>query len=262
MNARRLLVAAVAVLAAGTPARAAGGILVFAAASLTNAIEAVAIHCAAETPDAIRTSFAASSVLAKQIDHGAPAQVYVSANAAWMDYLDDRGLLADGSRRRIAANRLVLVAPAGSPLPADLGVAGAIAAAGSDGRVALGDPDHVPAGVYAKAALRSVRAWETVRARAARTANVRVALALVETGAVPLGIVYATDTRESRRVRVVAEFPADSHPPIVYEAALVAGGDTPAARRGLACLGGAEAGAIFARHGFAAPPEGDHADTR
>jgi molybdate transport system substrate-binding protein len=236
-------------------------IVVYAAASLTNAVNDVLDLCAGGEPGRIKASFASSSVLAKQIEHGAEAAVFLSANAAWMDYLDKRGLLAEGSRHRLMNNRLVVIAPKSSPAD-DIPLRELFANLPADGRVAMGDPDHVPAGMYAKAALEHVGAWEIVRNRAARTANVRAALALVETGAAPLGIVYATDARVSRGVRTVAIFPPESHPPIVYEAALVQGHRTPAVDRLHACIRGASAATTFERHGFLILGTPRYADAR
>lgn len=253
-----------AVLVAGlsAPGQARAEMFVYAAASLANVVSDVAELCGREQAEAVRVSFAASSVLAKQIDHGAPAALFLSANAAWMDYLEERGLLEDGRRHRVAGNRLVMIAPASSPLPDTAAPADVLRDLPADGRVALADPDHAPAGVYAKAALESIGAWETVRGTAARTANVRAALALVETGAAPLGIVYATDARVSSRVRAVAAFPPESHPPIVYEAALVRGRDTPAVSRLFACVLGDEAARTFERHGFLVSGYPGYADAR
>ncbi len=246
----RFAAAVLTILAAAVPAPVQAGeaVLVYAAASVANVVEEIAVRCRGDG-DAVKTSFAASSVLAKQIDHGAPVAVFVSANIAWMDYLEQRDLLVENTRARLAGNGLVVVVPVSSPALEGASAADLLAAR-PDGRVAMGDPDHVPAGVYAKDALEAVGAWADVRGRAARTANVRAALALVETGAVPFGIVYRTDAGISRRVRAAAAFPRGSHPPIVYETALVRGRDTPAARRFFACMRGAEAAAILDRHGF------------
>ncbi len=237
-------------------------ILVYAAASLTNVVRDVLDVCTLEHPETIKVSFASSSVLAKQIDHGAPAAVFLSANAAWMDYLDKRHLLKPGNRNSVAGNGLVMIAPTSSSLAENLAPGRALAGLPADGRVAMGDPDHVPAGMYAKAALEHMGAWETVRERAARSANVRAALALVETEAAPLGIVYATDALVSRGVRTVAVFTPESHPPIVYEAALVREHDTPAANRLFACILGIDASRVFARHGFLVPGNPGLADAR
>lgn len=255
-----LFAVCVAGLAAHGPARA--EIFVYAAASLTNVVSDVIDLCALKHPETVRVSFAASSVLAKQIDHGAPAALFISANTAWMDYLDQRDLLAAGSRRSVAGNSLVLIAPAVSSLAETLAPAAIPNHLPADGRVAMADPDHVPAGIYAKAALTHVGAWEAVQGRAARTANVRAALALVETGAAPLGIVYATDAVVGAKVRRVGVFPPGSHPPIVYEAALVRGRESPAARRLFACVLGADAAPVFERHGFLVSRSPDYADAR
>ena len=252
----------VAVFSAATPARGEKEepLLVYAAASMTNVVDEIMDVCGQNESETTRTSFAASSVLAKQIDHGAPAALFVSANSAWMDYLERRGRIAEGTRHRIAGNTLAFVAPTSSPTPSHRAVADLIAALPADGRIAMGDPDHVPAGVYAKAALEHISAWEGISKRVARTANVRAALALVETGAVFLGIVYKTDALVSENVRMVAVFPRDSHPAISYEAALVRGRDTPAAHRLLTCVHGAETARVFERHGFLLSAVTENAD--
>ena len=156
----------------------------------------------------------------------------------------------------------MIIAPASLPPLENLPPAEVVAALPADSRIAMGDPDHVPAGIYAKAALEHVDAWEGVRERVAGTATVRAALALVETGAVSLGIVYGTDALVSRKVRIVAVFPPESHPPIVYETALLRGQDTPAARRLYACMRGADAARILERHGFLPLGYAGHADAR
>jgi len=234
----------------GAPTQADEPILVYAAASMTNVVEEIAGLCGSVQPEPIKTSFAASSVLAKQIEHGASAAVFLSANSAWMDYLEHRDVLANDTRHRLAGNSLVIIAPASSPPPENLPPAKVVAKLPADSRIAMGDPDHVPAGVYAKAALEHIHAWESVRKRVAGTANVRAALALVETGAVSLGIVYGTDALVSRKVRTVAVFSPGSHPSIVYEVAVLREQDTPAARRLYACIRGADAARILERNGF------------
>jgi len=242
--------------------QARGEIFVYAAASLTNVVGDVLDVCALEHSEPIKASFASSSVLAKQIDHGAPAAVFLSANTAWVDYLEKRDLLIPGSRHRVAGNRLIMIAPTASPLPDTLGPTGVLGRLPADGRLAMGDPDHVPAGMYAKAALEHMGAWESVRERAAGTATVRAAVALVETEAAQLGIVYATDALVSRGVRTVAVFPPESHPPIVYEAALVRQHDGPEVDRLFECILGTNASGVFARHGFLVPGSPAHADAR
>ncbi len=229
------------------------GPLVFAAASMTDAVTEIADAFAAATGIRVRLSFAASSALARQIQSGAPAAIFVSANRAWMDHVEASGLIEPASRADVAGNRLALIAPTESDLPAEVAATPDLAGLLGDGRLAMGDPDHVPAGLYARQALEALGQWPAIAPRLARTGDVRGALALVARGEAPLGIVYATDAAISERVRVVALLPADSHPPIAYPAALVgdAGDD---ARAFLAFLRGAQAQAIFRARGFAPPP--------
>ena len=235
-------------------------ILVFAAASMTSAVGEIVDLCGRQQPDPIGASFAASSVLARQIEQGASADLYISANTDWMDYLDGRDLLADGSRRRFAGNSLVVIAPSTAPAGESRSPLVALADLPAEDRIAMGDPDYTPAGEYAKAALQSYGIWEGLRGQVAGAPTVRAALALVETGSAPLGIVYETDARISQRVRVVAAFPAHSHPPIVYEIALVDGRDTVAVRQFLDCALGDDAAAILERHGFLSAPGIGHDD--
>lgn len=197
-------------------------------------------------------SFAASPALARQVESGAPADLYVSADSAWMDNLEQGNLLRSGSRAVLAGNRLVLVAPVGSHMRLALRPGVSLTAALGKGRLAMADPDTVPAGRYGKAALESLGVWPSVAGRIARAENVRAALALVERKAVPLGLVYATDARASQRVRVVGWFPAASHPPIHYEVAVLRRSnhrDAEAFRRFLLSNAGK---AILTRHGFIA----------
>jgi molybdate transport system substrate-binding protein len=218
-------------------------ILVFAAASLANALEEVnALY-----PAKVTTSYAASSALARQIEQGAPAQVFISADSEWMDYLDKNGLLVAGTRRNLAGNRLVWIVPASAPTPGD-----PLAALGRDGRLALADPQHVPAGKYAKAALEKLGKWDELRGRIAAAENVRAALALVARSEAPLGIVYETDANAESKVRVAGGIDPRLHPPIVYPAALIRGA-SPEARRYLEFLHSQQAAAIFRKHGFSPP---------
>lgn len=232
-----------ALLLAG-PARS-DQVTVFAAASLKTALDEAAAGFEAETGHEVALSFAGSSVLARQIGLGAPANLFVSANEDWMDSLAAQGHVVPASRRDLLSNRLVLVGPVGRK-PAEI----APALARTTGRVAMALVDAVPAGIYGKAALTDMGLWSVVEPRVAQTDNVRAALALVATGAVPLGIVYATDALAEPQVSVIATFPEDSHPPIRYPAALIAGRDTQAARDLLTYLSEPEAQAVFARHGF------------
>ncbi len=208
----------------------AGSLLVFAAASLTDALQQIDGAFSAQTGIAVEASFAASSVLAKQIEAGAPAQVFLSADREWMDYLEQRGRLQGGSRRDLLGNELVLIAPADRALQLKIAPHFALLAALGDGRLATGDPDSVPAGLYARAALTRLGVWPQVADRLVRAENVRAALMYVARGEAPLGIVYQTDARAEGRVRVIDVFPTDSHPPIAYPLALTAGAGADAAR--------------------------------
>jgi len=223
---------------------------VFAAASLRNALEAIEAARPHSGASRARLAFAASSTLARQIERGAPADVYVSADRDWMDYLVARGRIVVGSRVIVARNRLVLVAASASAAPGVIGRGFPLAERLDGGRLALGDPSHVPAGRYAKAALESLGLWTGVAGRLAPVENVRVALALVARGEAPLGIVYASDAVAEPGVHVLGSFPADSHPPIVYPAAAVVGGAIAEARRYIAFLRSAPARAVFQRQGF------------
>jgi molybdate transport system substrate-binding protein len=253
----RLIACAILALTLNAPAVSAEPVNVFAAASMKDAIEAAGAAFTAETGDEIVPVFASSSTAARQIEQGAPADLFVSANIAWMDYLEERDLILDGSRKVIAANALVLIAPAGAvpdPAPSLEGPDGLLALLGDEGRLAVGDPDHVPAGIYAKEALTSLGAWDALMPRLARAENVRVALALVSRGEVPLGIVYASDAAAEPGVAVVSDFPADSHAPIDYPAALVVRDGRPDAAAAFLDYLASEAGqAHLAAAGFRLP---------
>ncbi|MBC6440978.1 MAG: molybdate ABC transporter substrate-binding protein [Rhodospirillales bacterium] len=231
-------------------------IVVFGAASTTDAMTALADRFTQDTGIPVLTAFASSSSLARQIEHGAPAAVFVAANPAWMNYLDDQGLLAEGTRRPVAGNRLVLIGLADSGQR--LGGAGLTETLyiglGKDGRLAVGDPLHVPAGIYALQAIDALGLRADLEPRLARAADVRGALALVERGETPLGIVYATDAAVTDRVVVVAGVPSTLHDSVLYPAAVVAAGDGEAARRFLDFLSGPEGIAAFSEAGFTAPP--------
>ena len=193
---------------------------VFGASSLTNVLEEVGKAYTAKTGMPIRFSFAASSALAKQVESGAPADVFISADQEWMDYLADRKLIQPATRRDIAGNSLVLVAPADSTVALKIAPGFALVAAlGERGRIATGDPASVPVGKYARAALGNLKVWASVESRIIPADNVRTALNFVARGEAPLGIVYATDARAESRVRVVDTFPASTHEPIRYPAA-------------------------------------------
>jgi molybdate transport system substrate-binding protein len=223
---------------------------VYAAASLTQALDEVLEVFGQAHPHPVIANYAASSTLARQIAQGAPADLYLSANLQWMDYLANAGLLADNSRRTLLGNQLVLITSAQRPAPpVTLNQHWDLAAALGDSRLALGDPDHVPAGRYAKESLQWLHLWETAEPRLARANNVRGALALVERGEAPLGIVYRSDASDAD-VRVLAQFPPQSHSPIDYPVAIVRSADRPAVRELLHFLGSAAAADIFRRYGF------------
>jgi molybdate transport system substrate-binding protein len=238
--------------ATGGGALAQTEVVVFAAASTTNAVTGVGQLYTARNMGRITPSFASSSTLAKQIASGAPADVYISANKKWMDFLDEKHLIDRKSRLDLLGNRLVLIAPAGSALKNIDVTAGFSVTAflGKDGRLSMGDPDHVPAGMYGKQALENLGNWDPVKDRLAPMKDVRAALVLVERAEAPLGLVYATDAAISKKVRVVGTFPEDSHPPIVYPVAAVAGGKAEAAGRFIDFLRSPECRAVFEKYGF------------
>lgn len=227
-------------------------VTVLAAASLTNAYEAIGKAYRTKTGATVRFSFAASSTLARQIEAGAPASLFASADTQWMDWAEKRGLIVPDSRRTVLGNTLVLVTAADRDLRVDLRPGFDLAALlGPSGRLATGDPAHVPVGRYAEEALRKLGVWATAERRLVRADSVRAALALVERREAPLGIVYATDAAIAPKVRVAATFPAETHAPIVYPVAVVARGDTPAARRFHEFLATDEATTIARSFGFA-----------
>jgi molybdate transport system substrate-binding protein len=228
-------------------------LLVFAAASLSDALDEVDRAFTTRTGVRVNASYAASSVLAKQIEAGAPADAFFSADLAWVDYLDERGLLKRGSRRDVLGNALVLIAPADSPLRLSITPGFDLTAALGEGRLATADPDSVPAGKYARAALKQLGVWQRVSDRLVRGENVRAALAYVARGEAPLGIVYQTDAQAEKRVRVVGVFPENSHPPITYPVALTVR-SRPEAARFADFLASETARQIFTRYGFTALP--------
>ena len=240
----------------GNPARADQPVTIFAAASTMEAVTAVARAYEASGRGTVRPVFAASSTLALQIARGAPADLFLSANTAWMDDLERRGAIEPRTRIDLLGNVLVLIAPRDSPLDLEIAPGFALAAALSERRLAMGDPAHVPAGIYAKAALERLGVWSRVAGRVAFLGNVRAALTLVDRGEAAAGIVYASDARVAPRVRVVGAFPADSHPPIVFPLAVVAGRRGPAVMALYAYLRGPEARALFRTRGFTVPPSG------
>lgn len=228
-------------------------LIVFAAASLTDALDEIGTIYTAQTHTPVKYSFAASSLLARQIESGAPAQVFFSADADWMDYLESRDLIARSSRRNIVTNRLVLVAPTTSMVALTIGPHFPLLQALDGGRLATGDPDSVPIGRYARAALISLGVWDDVTDRLVRADNVRTALNFVSRGEAPLGIVYETDARIDQHVRIVDVFPTASHAPIVYPVAAVHGAEN-AAEPFIRFLQGGAAQEVLKRFGFRSIP--------
>ncbi|WP_425089009.1 molybdate ABC transporter substrate-binding protein [Stappia sp.] len=249
------LALAVTLLPAGAArAEKAEAVTVFAAASLKTALDEVAALWRDETGFEVVVSYAGSSALARQIEAGAPADLFISANPGWMDRLEAAGLLSAESRRDLLTNAIVLIGHgpdvAQVTLSPDLDLAGLI----GDGRLAMALVDAVPAGIYSKAALETLGLWDKVAAKVAQADNVRAALALVAIGEAPFGIVYATDALAEDRVSVAARFPADTHPPILYPAARTAESAHPQADALLAFLRGPAAMTVFQRHGFSPAP--------
>jgi len=230
---------------------AAEKVMVFAAASTTNAVTDIGKLFVEKKMGEFTPSFASSSTLAKQIESGAPANVFISANKKWMDYLEEKRLIDSATRFDLLSNRIVLIAPADSELSkVEIAPNFDLVKLLAGDKLAMGDPDHVPVGMYGKKALEALGVWRSVEGSVARAKDVRAALALVERGEAPLGVVYATDAAITDKVKVVGTFPEDSHPPIVYPVALVEGAETPAAKSFLEFLKDPEAKTIFEKYGF------------
>jgi len=239
-----------AVTATAGLAQAPDRILIFAAASLQGTIDEIARRFEKETGSKVIVSFAGSSTLASQIEQGAPADIYVSASPKWVDTLEDANLLRPGTRSDLLGNRLVLVAPADGSEPVQIEPRFPLAKLLGDHRLAMGDPSHVPAGIYGQAALETLGVWDTVAHRVAGTNNVRAALALVARGEAPYGIVYRTDAMADGNVKVVGLFPEESHPPVIYPVAIPTGSRHPKAEAFLLFLRSVAAREIFETHGF------------
>ncbi len=227
-----------------------GKATVYAAASATNALTDIIKIFSEKKMGEITASFASSSTLAKQIEQGAPADIFLSANPKWMDYLEEKKMLEAGSRFDLLGNRIVLIAPPDSGIKVKIGPGFDLTGMLGEEKLAMGDPDHVPAGIYGKQALESLGIWKSLSPKAARCKDVRAALALVAQGETPLGIVYATDAAISKKVKVAAVFPEDSHPAITYPVALVAGKSAAAAKKFLEFLKSPEAKTVFEKYGF------------
>jgi len=244
-----LVIPALWLLPVAASSQPAAPVTVFAAASLTDSLKQVADAYKARTGTTVTLSFGASSTLARQIEQGARADIFLSADTDWMEYLQQKGQIAEGTRKDLLGNRLVLLAgPDAKPAPKiapHFDLAGAL----GDRRLALADPASVPAGKYAKAALTALGVWDSVASKVANAENVRVALEYVARGEAPYGIVYATDAKVAPAVHVAGIFPEDSHPPIIYPAALTKTA-SPGAKAFLDFLSSAQARAIFEKAGF------------
>ena len=255
---KRSFAAVLALLAAGAlalPAAAqdkpAASLTVFAAASMRNELDDVDSAFTKATHVKVVASYAASSALAKQIEQGAPADVYVSANIKWMDYLIGKKLIVADTRVNLLGSALVLIAPANSKLDhVTIGKSFHIAKLASDGRIAVANVKAVPAGLYAKAALENLGAWTAAEPKLAMAENVRATLAYVARNETPLGIVYATDAKVEPKVKIVGVFPESSHPPVTYPVAATAESKNPQVRRYLTFLRSSAAKAIFEKYGF------------
>jgi molybdate transport system substrate-binding protein len=227
-------------------------VTVFAAASMKNALDAADAAWEKATGNTVRVSYAASSVLAKQIENGAPADVFISADQDWMNYLEKKEQVKADTRSDLVRNSIVLIAPANSAtgdvtIEKDFPLAQLL---GDDGKLAMGEVNSVPAGKYGKAALEKLGVWDKVSDKVAQADNVRAALLLVSRGEAKLGIVYRTDAAVDKGVKVIGTFPADTHKPIVYPIALMAGSKSTAAADYLAFLKSDEAKAFYTEQGF------------
>ncbi|MBC8951883.1 molybdate ABC transporter substrate-binding protein [Xenorhabdus sp. PB62.4] len=226
-------------------------VTVFAAASLTNALDDIAAQYKKEKQRDIVASYASSSTLARQIEQGAPADIFISADQQWMNYVSDKQLIVENTRHTLLGNRLVLIAPKESKLEKiDINKETKWKSLLAGGRLAVGDPDHVPVGIYAKESLQYLKAWNMVNPLMARTNNVRSGMALVERAEAPLGIVYGSDAVASKKVKVVGVFPPESHKPVEYPIVIIKGHEKQAVRDFYDYLKTPEAAEIFKRYGF------------
>jgi len=246
----RWLTAAVVTLSISGHAAAADKITVFAAASLTDALQKIASQYEQGKDVQIVSSFASSSTLARQIEQGAPADLFISADQQWMDYAIDKKTMESSSRFTLLGNDLVLVAPAAHPQPVSISKTTDWKSLLKGQRLAVGDPDHVPAGIYAKEALEKLGAWEQLEPVMARGNSVRAALALVERDETPYGIVYGSDAVASKKIVVVGTFPEDSHKPVEYPMAIVKDHKNAAVTAFYDYLKSPQAAEIFKQYGF------------
>lgn len=227
-----------------------GGVLVFAAASLKTALDAINARWQKETGKKATVSYGASSALARQIEQAAPAQVFISADLDWMDYVARKNLIRPETRTNLLGNRIVLIAHKDKARPIEIAPGFDLVKALGDGRLAMANVDAVPAGRYGKAALQKLGVWGSVAGKVAQAENVRAALLLVSRGEAPLGIVYRTDAAADANVKVIGTFPEDTHPPIIYPVALTAGATHADAAAFLAYLKSAKARVLFEAQGF------------
>ena len=250
MSALRRILLSVAILIGFAAQAPAEPVNVFAAASLKNALDAVSQAWKAEAGKETKNTYAASSALAKQIEQAAPADIFISADLDWMKYLEDKNLIKPSTRKVLLGNTLVLVAAKGSGLKLELKPGADLAEALAGGKLSIGDVKAVPAGKYAKAALEKLGLWASVEASLAQSENVRAALAFVARGEAKLGIVYGTDAKAEEKVEVAGVFPEDSHPPIVYPAAVISSSKNADAEAFVTYLSSPKAQEIFTAQGF------------
>lgn len=242
--------AAALVLLAGMVAADAQDLIVFAAASLKEALDEAGQEFQRASGNKAVVAYAASPALAKQIENGAPADVFISADLDWMDYVEQRKLIKAGTRANLLRNRLVLIGPADGKVQVEIKPGFPLEKLLGDGKLSMADPDSVPAGKYGKSALEKLGVWKSVERKVARGDNVRTALNFVARGEAPLGIVYQTDAYAEKKVRVVAQFPQDTHPAIIYPIAVIASSRHAAAPVFVNYLKSREARAIFEKYGF------------
>lgn len=252
-----LKLALTAILLTGlTGSALAARVTVFAAASLTNALQDIAKQYQQETGDEVVLSFASSSTLARQIEAGAPANVFISADQKWMDYLQEKQGIDTTSRKTLLANSLVVIVPESSkqqPVTIDARTDWNKLLQG--GRLAVGDPDHVPVGIYMKQAMQQLGAWDNIADKLAPAQDVRSGLALVERNEVPIGVVYSSDAQVTPKVKIIGHFPPESYPKVEYPLALISDHDNPDSRRFYNYLQQATATAVFQRYGFVTQPQ-------
>ena len=250
MKRRAWLGLAVAIAFAPAAAFAQDGLVIFAAASLKNALDEIATGWKDSGKPAARISYAASSALAKQLEQGAPADLFISADLDWMDYVEKKDLIRKDTRVNLLGNKIVLIAPRDSKATVDVKQGFDLGKALAGGKLAMANVDSVPAGKYGKAALEKLGAWDGVKGSIAQAENVRAALLLVARGEAALGIVYSTDAAAEPNVKIIGTFPADSHPPIIYPAAVTKDSKSPDAKAFLDLLKSTKARPAFEKQGF------------